>query len=494
VTESNHETNDDQLQEWYRRALLRLSISADDIFPDLNTELDLFRDLLRKRTNDINTLDTQLEKVENQTDNFHQLYKDLFNSNRQSFKSLIRILNHVDQSPEVTHDLETLLDVVKHSEGQLIDSIGWLASITNISNKISVQEGDNSHELLQQVKHDISRLLARLQGASNDAAEIEVMQTQLSEAQSFIEVRACLRQISTFLLELIFSGQKEFESYLEGINNHLATIRENLNLTTNTQKEIRLEEKTFTNEMRNHIALLNTKIDDMPAVGQIKEEIGDQLFAIAQNLERFNHNSNQREQTMSEQLSSLKNQVNDLEKENRKFHAEIELNRRQAYTDSLTNLPNRADWERRSEQDFLHFQRYGHNLVLAICDLDFFKNVNDTYGHQAGDRVLKIVARKLKDGIRETDFVARIGGEEFVILMPETSMEDAFRVCEKIRLSIADSNLHFKGSPVNLTISIGLAQFEQNSLIDDVFANADRLLYQAKNNGRNQICFDNNET
>ena len=480
---------DDDLLTWYRRALIRLSISADGISDYLNAELNAFRAMLRQRVSVIDELESQLVKIEEQTDSFQQLYQQLFENNKRSFKALIRILSKFDDSQQTESDLTTLISVVEQSDGLILDSIGWLSAISSISERVHLLPDDENHDLIPLFKQDVARLLGYLEGATDDPTPLRELEAQLEVANSSVELRIVLRAISNLILTILNRHQNEFEQYLERINTRLAQIRQALNDNGQMQKEFQIEDRLFADEMRHHVASLNQKIDAMPPAGKIKEEISDQLLSIAEGLERFHHNSHDREKQLDLQLKELRHKVSELEKENRKFHAELALSRKQAYCDNLTGLANRAEWERRSDQEVLQYQRYKRGLVLAICDLDLFKRINDQFGHQAGDRVLQIVAKKLKDGIRKTDFVARYGGEEFVILLPETSLSDAARVCEQLRAAIGETKLHFKGQPVGVSISIGLAEFTPNTTLEDVFVIPHTQLYTAKENGRNKVCY-----
>jgi len=161
---------------------------------------------------------------------------------------------------------------------------------------------------------------------------------------------------------------------------------------------------------------------------------------------------------------------------------------RLALLDSLTQLPNRNAYEQRLAYEFERWQRYQRPLVLAVCDLDHFKLINDNFGHLAGDKVLRIIAKTLRKRLRKTDFVARFGGEEFVILMPETEQQEAQQTLEAIREAVAASPFHFRDKPVAVTLSIGIAAFSNGVTSDDIFERADTALYQAKQGGRN-LCW-----
>ncbi|MEM9058329.1 MAG: GGDEF domain-containing protein, partial [Pseudomonadota bacterium] len=122
----------------------------------------------------------------------------------------------------------------------------------------------------------------------------------------------------------------------------------------------------------------------------------------------------------------------------------------------------------------------------AIWDIDFFKRVNDSYGHQAGDRLLAAVARLLSDSTRVEDFVARLGGEEFVVLFPATDLAAARPLVERLREKIAAAKFHFRGSPLPVTVSCGLTEFRAGDTPTAVYERADKALYEAKSAGRNR--------
>jgi diguanylate cyclase len=124
---------------------------------------------------------------------------------------------------------------------------------------------------------------------------------------------------------------------------------------------------------------------------------------------------------------------------------------------------------------------------LAVFDIDYFKKINDSHGHQAGDRVLKVIGRSVAKRLREVDFFCRYGGEEFVALMPETSLVDAMPLLDAIRSAIANASFNYKEEPISITLSIGVTEFRFEDDLEIAFARADRALYAAKSGGRNCI-------
>jgi diguanylate cyclase (GGDEF)-like protein len=162
-----------------------------------------------------------------------------------------------------------------------------------------------------------------------------------------------------------------------------------------------------------------------------------------------------------------------------------------AHRDSLTGLHNRHFFMQRMEQEIERVRRHGSSLSVLIFDLDHFKNVNDTYGHEMGDRVLKSVADASIGVKRITDVAARIGGEEFALLLPETDRDGAMKMAHRLRESIEETTTSHPTQPsVMVTASVGVATVSQASKdVENVLRSADEAMYEAKNLGRNMVCF-----
>lgn len=158
-----------------------------------------------------------------------------------------------------------------------------------------------------------------------------------------------------------------------------------------------------------------------------------------------------------------------------------------ARTDSLTGIFNRrAIWEQ-LEYHIVLFRRYQTPFTLLMCDLDHFKPVNDTYGHDIGDIVLVKTAEKLRESCRNQDFVSRWGGEEFLILLPNTDIQGGAIAAEKIRQKISEQPFEINDQKLVITVSIGIAAYVEGLSIDDCIKQADSAMYQAKREGRNRV-------
>lgn len=194
--------------------------------------------------------------------------------------------------------------------------------------------------------------------------------------------------------------------------------------------------------------------------------------------EELNH---QLEQRVAERTDEL-NKAND---ELRKANLVLE---RLASSDSLTELANRRCFFERVADEIARANRYGHPLALQMLDIDRFKRINDRFGHSAGDAVLRAVAGTLRANLRQNDFAARIGGEEFVILLPVTTIGDAVEHAERVRRAVEKSTVAVGDERLSVTVSIGVSGLDDEDLSEDpMLTRADRALYRSKKNGRNQI-------
>jgi diguanylate cyclase (GGDEF)-like protein len=158
-----------------------------------------------------------------------------------------------------------------------------------------------------------------------------------------------------------------------------------------------------------------------------------------------------------------------------------------ATQDPLTGLHNRRHFQPVAEREMARTLRSGGNSCLIIMDIDFFKPINDNYGHEAGDLVLVAVSRLLRKNLRDADTLARWGGEEFVVLMPDAQGSEAMTMAERIRRAVEACPVSYQGCAIHFTMSFGVTQFKPGDTLNTVIARADQALYQSKAEGRNRI-------
>ena len=183
--------------------------------------------------------------------------------------------------------------------------------------------------------------------------------------------------------------------------------------------------------------------------------------------------------SLQDELLSTNNRLQDI---NEKLH-ELSM------TDTLTGIFNRLYFTKRFSYEYQRAIRYDIKLTCIMLDIDHFKKVNDTYGHQMGDEVLRGVSSVLRDGLRKVDLLARYGGEEIVIVLPETDIEHGLHVAERLRAAVESAEHELGGKTVKVTCSMGVSAMphHQSRDADDLLRMADKAMYEAKDSGRNRV-------
>lgn len=191
--------------------------------------------------------------------------------------------------------------------------------------------------------------------------------------------------------------------------------------------------------------------------------------------------------TIRSQRQTLIQQNQELKKKNTLIKEQSEKLKLMACRDFLTGLANRRDFLDKAQKEESRFNRSGKPFSILLLDIDNFKNINDTYGHACGDRVIVNIARSLENTLRKQDIVARWGGEEFICLLPETDIENGSEVAEKIRSTVAGSKNEYAGDVVCVTATLGIAPFNGSAPLEECIKRADVALYRGKERGRNCV-------
>jgi diguanylate cyclase len=181
----------------------------------------------------------------------------------------------------------------------------------------------------------------------------------------------------------------------------------------------------------------------------------------------------------------MRARIADLERETQDLHSKLDLEKHGARLDPLTGVANRKSFEERFAREIARRAQGGGPAVMLLWDIDSFKVINDSYGHLAGDRVLQSVAGCFTEALRASDFVARIGGEEFAVLLMGLRLAEAVNVANQVRTAVERLRFHFRGTPVRVTASCGITELLEDDASEGAFDRADAALYRAKNGGKN---------
>ncbi|MBF8642059.1 MULTISPECIES: GGDEF domain-containing protein [Pseudomonas] len=337
------------------------------------------------------------------------------------------------------------------------------------------------------IEATLIHLLDELQLPDSHKPQAEALRQRMFGRLNWYELVPLLDDLSGLVLSLNDQGHREFEGYLKQLNQRLDSFQNHLQQVNEGHDEAREQERSFSEELREQVSDLQTHVQEAAEPDNVKKALESRLDGMLTHMEQYQQQREARELEMAERLKTLSERVVSMEQEANDYRSHVEEQRKKALTDPLTGLPNRAAWTERLDAEVSLWQRYHSSLLLAVIDVDHFKRVNDDFGHLAGDKVLKIIGTQLSKKLRRTDFIARFGGEEFVVLLPNTSMEEGEPLIQALRAAIEACPFHFKGERVTITCSAGLTALQTGEGSKQAFERADQALYRAKRGGRNRI-------
>lgn len=337
------------------------------------------------------------------------------------------------------------------------------------------------------IEHTLLGLLDDLTLPEHHRPQAEDMRKRLEHGLNWYELLPILDDLAVLMLAITDSGQHEFEVYLKQLNERLESFQSNLQAASEDYVGHQTVSRELSNQLRQQVGGLQSSVQDAADLPSLKQVLESRLEGLLSTMDQHQKTRDEREQDVAVRLQGLATRVATMEQEAQGFRANLEEQRQKALIDPLTGLPNRAAWEERLGHEMALWQKNKTSLLVCILDLDHFKRINDGYGHLAGDRVLKIVAKVLNKHLRVGDFIARFGGEEFVILLPTTQVAAGLALLDQIRTAVEQCPFHFKSEPVTITVSTGVTALRPGERSDVALKRADQALYRAKENGRNRV-------
>ncbi|MEJ2346238.1 MAG: diguanylate cyclase [Gammaproteobacteria bacterium] len=343
-------------------------------------------------------------------------------------------------------------------------------------------QGVTGNEALQQ-------LLERLDLPADVAGQSESLFERLEHDTDPAHWPGLLRDVADLIGAMrrkIQREKAEIEEFLNQLTSRLEVLDGHLREMDHDRSESLDSGRKLDAAVQEQVRGIHSSVASASELGELKQGVHQRLEAISEHMDQFRKVEEQRNEAAERRISELTERLQLLERESTQLRDQAGRERKLALFDPLTGTHNRMAYEERLQQEFERWKRFGEPLSLVIIDIDDFKQVNDGYGHKAGDKVLGTVGRLLRERLRATDFLARYGGEEFVILMPGADANAAHRVADELRASIEGCGFHYRNQPVAITVCCGVAEFRESDQPDAVFERADAALYLAKEEGKNR--------
>ncbi|MBE0469672.1 MAG: diguanylate cyclase [Methyloprofundus sp.] len=280
--------------------------------------------------------------------------------------------------------------------------------------------------------------------------------------------------------------KKEMEIFLAHVTQQLASLGKSANGVSGAAKKILAKRNNLDLSVASQMQELQKNSASATKLEPLKQLIKSELDNISAQIQTHKQEE-EKQQAKTEQLvADMAAEIEAVKAEAQSLKESLKKASTEAMTDALTGLPNRLAYDRRFEAEYARWHRNKEPLSLLVWDIDFFKKINDDYGHKTGDKTLIIISKLLSKYCRETDFVSRFGGEEFTMLLSNTHSEAALVLAEKVRRIIEKTGFNYAGKAISITISCGIAELQASDNQESLFVRADKALYEAKKKGRNQ--------
>ncbi|MFT5718630.1 MAG: diguanylate cyclase [Oleiphilaceae bacterium] len=341
--------------------------------------------------------------------------------------------------------------------------------------------------IARHIKGTLNNLLDQLSFPESATREVSKLRDQIKDELAWYELGPTLDDLASLIISVIGKGQRDYEAFLMQLDERLIKVQKFLDESQKSDQQWHGQNIEFDKTMRKRVAVMSQEVTDAKDIEDLKKSITGHLDNISTSVDLHSNEGERHEHYKEAEVKALQERIKSMEEETVYIRKRLKEERSKALRDSLTKLPNREAYDERFELELERWKRYKKPATLVVADIDLFKSVNDNYGHLSGDKVLQIMAKEIQNRIRKTDFVARYGGEEFVIILPETDLDTATQVIEKTREMIHRLPFHFRDENIKITISFGMAAFEDGLDQNTLFERADKALYSAKENGRNRV-------
>jgi len=349
------------------------------------------------------------------------------------------------------------------------------------------------HEGLDGVKEAYAAIVGELklnldQNSFNRLAKVEAQIDMARQVDEFLSIRKEMISLIQDYISRVSGEREEAAAFIREISKRLIEVETHILDTFPQAQETHQANEAFNTLLEQKIGELRESVNFSKTLAELKQTVVSSLSSIQKALEEKREKDEARISEVDRRMKRLQQDMERMKTEVASERDRADLLEQEALIDPLTGVYNRRAYERRIKEELRRYLRHQRPFSLLLLDVDHFKSINDQYGHAVGDLCLKEIINRVRPRLRESDFLARFGGEEFILLLPETSQSGAVEAAEKLRTSIEKTEFLHRGNPVAITISIGVTQvMSTDQQSDTLFGRVDRAMYRAKAAGRNCV-------
>ena len=423
----------------------------------------------------------------------------------QLYKELLRAFGHFRGHEEAIDQAIASLPVKTNADEASIRTLKELnlqiADISDLLSKGSESESqENSTESAPDhfavARDTLEYFIEQLPREVFKQLDAEKLNSVLEQADEINSLRTVTDEIKNALATVLSERNKkikELSAFLGSMARRLDGIQTHLQSEKSDRKSSSDDRGDLSKLVGDNLKEIRESVAEAESVDQLQKAIESRIDDIDSEVSSYVESETERANRAEESSSELEARIKKLQTQTTKLRQSLEAARTEAIVDPLTGISNRRAYDERFEIEYSRWKRNHEPLTLAIMDIDHFKNINDTYGHPIGDKVLKVVAGRIQQQVRESDFFGRIGGEEFAFILVNSQIEDALEKVETLRKSVEECNFRVKKKKFQVTISVGLSSFKSRDSIESVYQRADQALVKAKQTGRNKCLSDQEE-
>ncbi|MFD2168405.1 diguanylate cyclase [Thalassotalea euphylliae] len=463
------------------RALLKKSAPMSDIEDELERISKLLQQQTTKNERNIRDLHkefhdagTLLQKAKGIPAQARRTLRELLTNNTESKDALVQYLPKLSELLSIYAEVIAAKDdinVQTRSADKKSGSADTGADITPYIKKITV--------ILSSLK------LSEKQQAKLDRVKLKIG-TETSETNALLEVILEVFQIVMVDMEY---ERKSAKHFLTSLSEALAKVQFSVKNTISETDAHRTKTNKINQELSAKLSDVAHMVETSETLSGSTDLLGEKFEQIADKIEEKNATEEKYFIELRAQLQAMQERVATLENQCQQFEKRIEEQQKKSLTDGLTKLNNRAAFDEYFAKQMVRYHHKAFELAIAVIDVDDFKQINDTYGHTAGDKTLQVIASMLSKKIGGDTFIARYGGEEFVIVFNHLSKDKVMELLNSARTYISKLPFKFKNNKVNITTSIGVTNIRDDDNIHTAFERADSALYDAKRQGKNQVIY-----
>ncbi|MDH3629805.1 MAG: diguanylate cyclase [Gammaproteobacteria bacterium] len=480
-----------QSEELLRKAIARLSATCRGLDTRLDKQLNTIEQLSREKHDDklVDALD-QLAQVVTSPGN-----SKVSTKTRRSdpIMLMLELLQNIHFDTSQRGQLKEICsDLLKSvANGHDSDSVSvYIQKLSELINEnfdninSGGQPSKPGETHIDQLMTSLLERLTLIQGADSSAQEIqERVHEGVDDEQWTDTLNDIVNSISGSIKNLE-QEKRELENFIVKVTEQLEDVTQTIVEDQKDHESNHEDAKSLQSFVQEGMELIQKNVQSSNDLQEVKSGVAKNIDDIRGGVDEFADRFDERHDATAERNLKLTEQLSQMEQETQELQVMLQENRTKLLYDALTGVYSRMAYDERIEQELARWTRYDTPFSYVILDIDFFKRINDSYGHNAGDKALKIVAQLMTKYVRQSDYVFRIGGEEFVLLLTNTAQDNADKMVEKMRAGIAASSFHFKGEPVTLTLSAGITETRKGDSVESIYERADKALYKAKNSGR----------